>query len=68
MGLVLRHSSIALVYQSYIMLIMKEKFPTKKEGKSKNYSRHEEWESKEVVLGLVLFPVFMFSFFIEDLF
>lgn len=46
---------------------MKEKFPTK-ERKSKNYSRHEEWEEKEAVMGLLLFPVFMFSFLFDDLF
>ncbi|MBI2674793.1 MAG: hypothetical protein HYX22_03630 [Candidatus Yanofskybacteria bacterium] len=46
---------------------MKEKFPTK-EAKSKNHSRHEQWEGKEAVIGLLLFPVFMFSFFFEDLF
>jgi len=46
---------------------MKEKIPTK-EAKSRNYSRHIKWEEKEAILGLLLFPVFMFSFFFDDLF
>lgn len=46
---------------------MKEKLPTR-ETKSKNYSRHEEWENKEAVIGLLLFPVFVFSFLFDDLF
>ncbi len=46
---------------------MKEGAP-KKETKSKNSSRHTEWEAKDAVFMIPMFPLFIFGALFEDLF
>ena len=46
---------------------MSEKLP-KKETKSKNYSKHQKWESKDMPMVITLLPIYIFTSFFEDLF
>jgi len=46
---------------------MKEGLP-KRETKSRNSSRHSEWESKDMGLMIPLFPIFFFGALFGDLF
>jgi len=46
---------------------MKEKMP-KRETKSKNHMRHDEWEAKDMVYMVPMFPIFLFGALFEDLF
>lgn len=46
---------------------MKEKFPAK-EGRSKSYSKHEEWEEGGEITEFILLPLFVLSFLLDDLF
>ena len=46
---------------------MKEQLPAK-EPKSSNYSRHEEWEAKDLAIAVPLFPIFLFVLLFGDLF
>lgn len=46
---------------------MKKGLP-KRETKSKNHSRHMEWETEDMGLMIPLFPIFFFGVLFEDVF
>lgn len=46
---------------------MKEGLP-KRETKSKNHSKHDEWEIKDAVYMIPMFPLFLFGALFEDWF